>query len=89
MYNDFNFPFDEQGFGKKHMLIKYVAEAKQYFLRDLGDGTGTFVKIQAPLKVSNGFIVSFGDTHMTLCVEKEKKQITIKFLEGMLANEKK
>ena len=71
------------------MLIKYCPDTKQYLIRDLGDGTGTFIKITKPMKILNGFIVSFGDTHMTLCLDKEKKVITIKFLEGMLANEKK
>ena len=71
------------------MLIRYSADHKQYLIRDLGDGTGTFIKISHPFKVINGFIVSFGDTHMTISVDKDKKIATIKFLEGILANEKK
>jgi len=48
------------------MIIKYSIAEKRYFLRDLGEGSGTFVKIQTPLRLKNGYIISFGDSHMTV-----------------------
>ena len=33
------------GIGKRHMVIKYDAEDKKYYLRDLGDGSGTFIRV--------------------------------------------
>ena len=49
------------------MIIKYNLTDKRYYLRDLGDGSGTFVKIEEPpLVLKNGYIISFGDSHMTV-----------------------
>ena len=33
-------------------------------MRDLGDGSGTFVRLDQPLDLKHGFIISFGDSHM-------------------------
>lgn len=33
-------------------------------MRDLGDGSGTFVRLDIPLPLKHGFIISFGDSHM-------------------------
>ena len=48
------------------MIIKYNLSDKRYYIRDLGDGSGTFVKIDTPLCLKNGYIISFGDSHMTV-----------------------
>lgn len=31
--------------GEKHFVIKYDVETKRYYIKDLGDGSGTFIKI--------------------------------------------
>ena len=31
------------------MVIKYNIDNKSYYLRDLGDGSGTFVRLDVPL----------------------------------------
>lgn len=33
------------GIGKRHMVIKYNEDDKKYYLRDLGDGSGTFIRV--------------------------------------------
>jgi hypothetical protein len=48
------------------MIIRYNLSDRRYYLQDLGNGSGTFVKIDSPLKVKNGYIISFGDSHMTV-----------------------
>ena len=47
--NDFVISSVDTGIGKRHMVIKYSMDNKSYYLRDLGDGSGTFVKIDVPL----------------------------------------
>ena len=56
------------GIGKRHMVIKYNDVDKRYYLRDLGDGSGTFVRIDnsKDLILKHGFIVSYGDSHMVV-----------------------
>jgi hypothetical protein len=89
IYNDFNFPQNELGVGKRHLLIKFIESPPQYILRDLSDGTGTFIKIVKPLKLSNGVIISFCDNHMSYAYDEVTQQVTLKFLEGVYANERK
>ena len=49
------------------MMIKYDIQRQTYFLRDLGEGSGTFVKVPSEgIILKNGYIISFGDTHMTV-----------------------
>lgn len=57
---------DDTGIGKRHMIIKYNMDDKRYMLRDLGDGSGTFVRLDVPLHLKHGYIISFGDSHMTV-----------------------
>lgn len=54
------------GIGKRHLIIKYNLDDKKYYIRDLGDGSGTFVRLDRPLTLKNGYIISFGDSHMTV-----------------------
>jgi hypothetical protein len=46
----------------------------------LGDGTGTFVKVVQPLQLKDGYIVSFGESHMAISISQDI--IKFKFLEG-------
>jgi hypothetical protein len=69
------------------MVIKFSETNKKYYIKDLSDGTGTFIKIEKLLKLATNYIISFGDSHMTVFIDGS--QITIKFLEGIRANEKR
>ena len=64
--NDFNVGIEESDEGKRHMIIKYNISDHRYYLQDLGNGSGTFVKIESPLKLKNGYIISFSDSHLTV-----------------------
>ena len=78
------------GIGKRHMVIKYQELDKKYYLRDLGDGSGTFIRVDnhKDLVLKHGFIVSFGDSHMVVQFSSEIKnqqivqRLTLKFLDG-------
>jgi pSer/pThr/pTyr-binding forkhead associated (FHA) protein len=49
VFNDFVIPSTDVGIGKRHLIIKYNMDNKSYYLRDLGDGSGTFVRLDVPL----------------------------------------
>ena len=74
------------------MVIKYQELDKKYYLRDLGDGSGTFIRVdnQKDLILKHGFIVSYGDSHMVVQFSSEihpttqqvVSKITFKYLDG-------
>ena len=67
IYNDYVIQQDEnEGIGDRHMIIKYNLHDRQYYIRDLGKGSGTFVRLDVALTLKNGFIVSFGTSHLTV-----------------------
>jgi hypothetical protein len=69
--NDFVMNQDDHGIGSRHMIIKYNMDDRRYYMRDLGDGSGTFVRLDQPLELKNGFIISFGYSHMAVNVYSE------------------
>lgn len=78
---------DAEASENNHMLIKYEPSKKKYFLKDLGEGTGTFVKITKPFVLKNGNVVSFGESHMLVQLNTNNSDISLKFLEGPKADE--
>ena len=83
--NDFVINEESHGMGKQHLLIKFVPSTNKYTITDLGDGTGTFVKICTELLLKDGFIISFGNSHMKVMAVEPK--LILKFLEGPKAEE--
>lgn len=62
--NDFVIDELEKGMGKQHLVIKFNPNKGKYFISDLGEGTGTFVRIDSQLILKESYIISFGDSHM-------------------------
>jgi hypothetical protein len=60
------------GFGDRHFMIKYMIEKNYYIIKDLGEGSGTFIKVQTEAILKNGHIVSFGDFHMVIGLVLDK-----------------
>jgi hypothetical protein len=88
--NDILLPISEKGIGKQHFLIQYKKiPGPGYFLKDLGDGMGTFIRISRPVLLKNNYIVSFGDSHLIVHLENTKKsELHIKFIDGSKCDEK-
>jgi hypothetical protein len=66
-------------------MIQYKKEDKQYYLRD--NGGGTFMKIEKPLELVRGYIISFADSNMAISLSMEKT-IELHFLDGPKADQK-
>jgi len=64
-------------------------------LKDTGEGSGTFVRVDRPLILSNGFLIAFGESHMVVQIQKvrgdqmgeTKTKLSLKFLDGPKAQE--
>lgn len=85
--NDILIPQTETGFGAVHFIIQYRREAKNYFIKDNGLGTGTWVKIEKPIVLLSDYIVSFADSSMVVHLGLEGS-IEILFLDGPKADKK-
>lgn len=57
--NDFVISNIDTGIGKRHMVIKYNLDNRSYYLRDLGDGSGTFVRLDVPLVIQILFLTNW------------------------------
>lgn len=79
--NDIVVSIDEIGMGSTHLMIQYKPDKHSYFIRDCGQGTGTFIKIEKPLIIKEGFIVSYGESHMHISALNSEK-IQLKFIDG-------
>jgi len=85
LVNDINFGRNDEAIGERHFMVKYDAgelylAMNMYQLKDLGDGSGTFIKIEKPLLLRNNFIISYGVSHMG--VKISNRFLTLTFLEG-------
>lgn len=66
MKNDYVFPAEESGFGQRQFKIFYSIDEDQYYLKDLGDGTGTFVRVDTQIVIRQGYIITFGNFHIVI-----------------------
>jgi len=67
--NDFIFSEAEKGIAKKHFLIRYSAIENSYLLTDLGQGTGTFVKINPEWILEDSMLICFGEVHFITLIK--------------------
>ena len=67
--------------GSVHFVIQYQVSKKAYFIKDCGNGTGTFVKVEHELPLEHGFMFTFGESHMIVSLAKQDT-IEIRFFGG-------
>lgn len=75
--------------GEMHCVIEFQAQKRAYYLKDLGDGNGTFIKIEDNQAIATGDIVHFGDSHARVMVQEQASgsSLTLQFYEGPLAEQ--
>lgn len=62
--NDYTFTSEESGFCQRQFVIFFSTEHERYFIKDLGDESGTFVRVDTQMKVSQGNVFTFGKFHI-------------------------
>jgi hypothetical protein len=74
----------EEVMGSSHFAVSYDVSRKLYSLKDLGQGSGTFVRIDGPHKLLSRQIISFGENHMGVLITETQTgaALGLKFLDG-------
>ena len=61
---------DEKYFGR-HFQIKFNPEDLNYYLKDLGHGFGTFIKILDWIEIKNNYLLNIGDNYLVFSIGLE------------------
>ena len=64
---------DDKFYGK-HFQIKFNPEDLNYYLRDLGHGFGTFIRINDWIEIKNNFLLNIGENYLIFSVISKDAQ---------------
>ena len=67
-----NETIDEKFIGK-HFQIKFNPEDLNYYLKDLGHGFGTFIKITDWVEIKNNFLLNIGENYLVFSLGSENE----------------
>ena len=57
-----------------HFQIKYDENNFKYYIKDLGSGYGTFVKLTEPIKIKNNLLINIGETFIVFTINEDKEK---------------
>ena len=61
---------DDKFYGK-HFRIKFNPDDLNYYLKDLGQGFGTFIRINSNVEIKNNFLLNIGENYLIFSLLKE------------------
>ena len=74
--------YDEQFMGK-HFQIRYDWNTKKYYIKDLGNGFGTFIKLINETKIKDNLLINIGETYIVFSFnDKNENDLMIKLFTG-------
>ena len=76
---------DEKFFGK-HFQIKFEPGDLNYYLKDLGHGFGTFIRINDWVEIKNNFLLNIGENYLIFTTSFEKENTKENNLNGTEEN---
>ena len=68
-----------------HFEIRYDESNSKYYIKDLGSGYGTFIKLVEPLKIKNNLLINIGDTFIVFSFkdnDERSENITLQIFTG-------
>ncbi len=85
--NDIELESEEIKEGIRFFKIYYSKEENDYFLKDLGEGPGTFVRIDTKTPLKQGSVITFGQHHLVVNYKLTKEvdpdyRIFVQLIEG-------
>ena len=63
--------YDNKYIGR-HFQIRYDEDNKLYYIKDLGFGFGTFIKLIKNIKIKDNFLINIGETYIVFSLIKEE-----------------
>ena len=66
--------FYDNKFIGKHFQIRYDSDNKQYYIKDLGFGFGTFIKLIKDIKIKDNFLINIGETYIVFSLNQNEKE---------------
>jgi len=78
--------YDEKFIGV-HFQIKYDENNFKYYIKDLGSGYGTFVKLIEPMKIKNNLLINIGETFIVFTINENEEKNDILILKIFTGNE--
>ena len=73
--------YDEKFIGI-HFMIRYDENKCKYYIKDLGSGYGTFIKLINPLKITNNLLINIGESFIVFNLDDDNKNISLKLFTG-------
>ena len=85
--NDVTFPISTSGFSQRQFKIFYSISDGNYYLKDVSEGTGTFVRIDSKINIKDGNVFTFGNCHISVNYKSNEesdseKEINVQVYEG-------
>ncbi len=78
-------PQNETGIASAHVAIQYRKTSRKFFAKDNGTESGTYLKVEKPLLLSQGDVLAFGESSMAVMMVGKK--LTLKFLGGLIEDQ--
>ena len=82
MKNNDNNYYYEDAFNGRHFMISFNPDDLNYYIKDLGRGFGTFIKIQEWVELKNNLLINLGENYLVFSLGdddddnvEDKKQI--------------
>jgi hypothetical protein len=73
--------FYDNKFIGKHFQIRYDNDNKLYYIKDLGFGFGTFIKLTKDMKIKDNFLINIGETYIVFKLS-DNNTMNIKIFSG-------
>ena len=72
MTNKDNYFYDEAFIGR-HFMIKFNPDDLNYYIKDLGKGYGTFIKIQDWTEIKNNLLLNIGENYLVFSYGEDEE----------------
>lgn len=75
---------DSKEIGRVHCCIDFDSRKRAFRIKDLGEGLGTYVKIEDSAVLQNGDMLAFGDSLLSVTISEDtnKPQLSLRFYAG-------